>query len=378
MHSGYSARWGIAYLQMSTSLLEEKIPKPIDYADLVRMVEQARDPPTQSRKLHKASAFEYRSSLRGWTQVVANNARYRDRIKGRQSELDYGHVLDLVLEQHGRCAYSGVAMELLQPHSHWRASIERMDNSLGYVRGNCCLIAAEFNSAVRSTSSGGADSCGSAQWSRSKVLAVGSVRAVPADLTQLLASVDSAQLRPATCRTRRVEGFRGPDAEGRWRCGCCGTWKQHTEFYRRTQSSHGLQFSCRLCTRRSKLLYLQTMRGHGLALVQAARQRAAKHNWVGTFSLQLCDLLDMLWIQGGRCYYSGIPLRCAAGPADWVWSIERLDNGVTYTRENCVLIAQEFNTSDQSRNKTDKQVFGTAQWSRNKAERIWGPYCHLV
>ena len=369
MHSGCSARRGFAYL---------KTPKPIDYADLVRMVERARGPPIQSRKLHKASAYEYRSSLRGWTRMVANNARYRDRMKGRQSEVDYGHVLDLVLEQHGRCAYSGVAMELLQPHSHWRASIERIDNSLGYVRGNCCLIAAEFNSAVRGTASGGADARGSAQWSRTKVLAVSRVRAVPADLTQVLVSVDAAQLRPAPSRTRRVEGFRGPDEEGRWRCGFCGSWKQHTEFNRRTQSSNGMQSHCRLCCRRAQAVYMQTMRGHGLRLLQAARQRAAEHEWVGTFSLQLSDLLDMLWMQGGRCYYSGVPLRCAAGPADWVWSIERLDNAVTYTRGNCVLIAQEFNTSDQSRNKTERKVFGTAQWSRSKAEQIWGPYRHLV
>ena len=53
-------------------------------------------------------------------------------------------------------------------------------------------------------------------------------------------------------------------------------------------------------------------------------------------------------------------------------SIERLDNSIGYTIQNCVLVAIEFNTGDWSRNNAVTKVFGTAQWSREKVEHIWG------
>ena len=66
------------------------------------------------------------------------------------------------------------------------------------------------------------------------------------------------------------------------------------------------------------------------------------------FSLTLQQVLDMLG-QGGRCY-SGVPLNYKQIHDPWRLFIERLDNSIAYTVENCVLIAIEFNTSDQSRN----------------------------
>ena len=164
--------------------------------------------------------------------------------------------------------------------------------------------------------------------------------------------------------------FEGPDAEGRWLCGRCGVWMQGSQFYKNAVNRNGLTFVCRQCAPGR----LQTMRGHGMKLLDTARQRDRNCQWHDSFALELDDLLGMLWLQGGRCSYSGVPLHCAAGPADWVWSIERLDNSVTYTKENCVLIAQEFQTSDHSRNRAAYPVFGTAQWSRSKANHIWGPY----
>ena len=112
----------------------------------------------------------------------------------------------------------------------------------------------------------------------------------------------------------------------------------------------------------------------GRLLPPAREPEPRQGTWTGSFALDLDDLLEMLRLQGGRCHYSRVPLHCAAGPADWVWSIERLDNSVTYAKNNCVLIAREFQTSDQSRNKAVHPIFGTAQWSRRKVSHVWGPH----
>ncbi|CAE7362842.1 pmpB [Symbiodinium sp. CCMP2592] len=373
-----SGSWGIAEPQASTSVdyYEDCPPGRIRCQDLLRMVEEARSPPDRRRGKtglpRAASQYLYRSTLRGWSTTLASTASTRDRKKGRQSDIDSNHLLDLVLEQGGLCAYSGVPMQLLKPHSHWRASIERIDNGQGYVKGNCCLIAAEFNSAVHKMCSKGGFS-GSAQWSKQKVQEVARVRTEHVQLQQLSEDIAVARLRPSPCRTTGRRLFRGPDAEGRWQCRRCCIWKWQSQYSNRKASSTGLRNTCKQCASDMESAWLQTLRGHGMRLLTTGRQRAGMGTWTGSFALVLDDLLEMLWLQGGRCYYSGVPLHCAAGPADWVWSIERLDNSVTYTKENCVLIAREFQTSDQSRNKARHPVFGTAQWSRRKVSHIWGP-----
>ena len=113
-----------------------------------------------------------------------------------------------------------------------------------------------------------------------------------------------------------------------------------------------------------------TLRGHVQLRLVGAKFNSKKRGQ--EFSLTLLQVLDMLEKQCGRCHYSGVPLEYKQIHAPWRLSIERLNNSVGYTAENCVLVAIEFNTSDQSRNKAVTKVFGTAQWSPEKAEHIWG------
>jgi hypothetical protein len=109
---------------------------------------------------------------------------------------------------------------------------------------------------------------------------------------------------------------------------------------------------------------LKTLR-HKLGLLvtgsrKAARQRAqSKHSrkfltptvqaQVAIATLELGDLIDIYKMQGGRCAYSRIKLQLSG---DWCISLERVDELKGYTRDNVVLVCQEFNTS--------------AQWSRVK------------
>ena len=362
---------------------EDKPPSAVRYDHLAALVDEARIPRSRGPRQTKfpkgdyASqyAYWYRSTLGGWARTTAAKARNRDKLKDRQSDVDAGHLLDLVLEQGGLCAYSGIPMELLKPNSHWRVSVERKNVHHGYLKGNCCLIAAEFNSAVRTTGDGECGSSGIAQWSEKKVKEVVHVRTQQVQLQQLREDIGTARLRPYTATGRtRMTAFRGPDSESKFRCGRCGVWQAADEFFSRAASPTGVDCVCTRCQSCRLSAYNRTMRGHALSLVRAARYRSATCRTNGSFMPELNDLLDMLWLQGGRCYYSGVPLHCAKGPADWVWSIERLDNSFTYSRENCVLIAREFQTPDQSRNKAKFPVFGTAQWSRRKASHIWGSY----
>ena len=80
-------------------------------------------------------------------------------LYGRRETLSEDDVLDMILQQGGRCHYSGVPLEFLKPHTDWRWSMERLDSTLGYTLENTVLVADEFN--TFSFNRG-------AQWSRAK------------------------------------------------------------------------------------------------------------------------------------------------------------------------------------------------------------------
>ena len=270
------------------------------------------------RQCKASHRLVYDRTLRGNAFVLARKAKWRSKSKGFACQLTMQDILDMLLEQQGKCFYSGMPMEILTPHSHWRMSLERTNNYDGYTRGNCVLAACEFNSSDYTRPAGmrQGDVEGSAQWSCQKVALVGKCTSV--DLQKLNADVLHARGKRPSC-------FGAP--------------------------------------------YNWTLRGKAKLLTRAARQRSAK--WGRLCEIQYTDVLEMLLQQEGRCFYSGVPLRYDRCHADWIVSLERLDNDIGYTRANCVLIATEFNTADHSHRAVGK-VFGSAQWSRSKAMHVWG------
>ena len=116
--------------------------------------------------------------------------------------------------------------------------------------------------------------------------------------------------------------------------------------------------------------YRSTLRGHLKTILSRAQRRSKLRGQ--ECSVSFSTLLCMLERQQGRCFYSGVPLQYKELHTNWRLSLERLNNEVGYTEDNCVLIAVEFNTPDYSRNSAVTEVFGTAQWSRAKVQHVWG------
>ena len=121
--------------------------------------------------------------------------------------------------------------------------------------------------------------------------------------------------------------------------------------------------------------YCASLRGHLSRCIGHARERARSRNQ--KLSITSEHLLELLAQQGGRCYYSHVPLKYGQAHTDWRLFVEGLDNSVGYSPENTVPIAVEFNTPDHSRNKTATEVLGTAQWSREKVWHVWNPCYHM-
>jgi hypothetical protein len=50
--------------------------------------------------------------------------------------------------QNGKCSISGAVL-VFKPYSDNQASVDRIDNNIGYVDGNCRLVCLEFNTSVK-------------------------------------------------------------------------------------------------------------------------------------------------------------------------------------------------------------------------------------
>ena len=271
------------------------------------------------KKCLAAKTRAYHRTLRGSVNLLVNSARARSKKKGWSCHIQMEDVLEMLLQQDGRCAYSGVPMEIIFPNTNWRMSLERLDNSMAYCQRNCVLVAAEFNSTDHTTRTGVLHEYvqGSSQWSADKV---GYVR-------------------------------------------CAGTSALHAETLKQDVS-----VALQKGPKSSPLQYERTLRGKSIRLAASARQRSGIRGHV--CEINYTDILQMLLEQQGRCFYSGVPLQYCSH-TDWMMSLERLDNNLGYVGGNCVLIANEFNTTDHSRHAVG-EVRGSSQWSLAKVMHVWG------
>jgi len=126
--------------------------KPVQ--DFILRPSRPTEVPYACRSCESEMNYAYRSTLRGSLKTTLHSAHHRDLHRGRTSSLTFDDMLDLLLKQEQRCYYSGVPMCII-PNTHWRLSLERLNNDLGYTLSNCVLVAAEFNTR--------------AQWSKEKV-----------------------------------------------------------------------------------------------------------------------------------------------------------------------------------------------------------------
>ena len=62
--------------------------------------------------------------------------------RGKAHQIDADYIISVYEDQNGMCHYSGMRMTLEGPH---RISIERLDDSMGYIVGNVVLVCRVFN-----------------------------------------------------------------------------------------------------------------------------------------------------------------------------------------------------------------------------------------
>eukprot|EP00397_Hematodinium_sp_SG-2012_P044492 GEMP01049709.1.p1 GENE.GEMP01049709.1~~GEMP01049709.1.p1 ORF type:complete len:462 (-),score=19.17 GEMP01049709.1:104-1489(-) len=328
--------------------------------------------------LSEMAQYYFGFTLRGIMSRLLNSAKTRasrrGKIPSREGagcfDLNMDYVLNLWEKQEGRCKYSDIVMNL-DPYTSWRISLERLDNTFGYVPGNVVFICSEFNTSDNSMQATTSLVQGSSSWSRDKVqsLPLTILRSIP---------LNDAELREQILfKDDRERGKRNLVRQiapnGDLFCASCEQFKCEEDFHANYQIIGGRQYGCKRCQAMYLSKYATSFRGFIKtrllsAKCSAKRRREKGRISAGEFTLIFDDLLNLYQEQKGLCFYSGV--RLALQPCtDWMCSIERINNERGYVIGNVALICCEFQSSDASY-KATIPVNGTAQWSKEKADML--------
>jgi hypothetical protein len=58
--------------------------------------------------------------------------------------IDYNHILNLIKQADDRCYYCSCKLQYIN-HSNNLGTIERLDNTIGHVKGNCAIACLRCN-----------------------------------------------------------------------------------------------------------------------------------------------------------------------------------------------------------------------------------------
>jgi len=296
----------------------------------------------------------------GFIQNLVSDARASTKErneKGRNHEftLTVPKLNKLIMDQNQKCAISGAVL-IFKQFSDNQASVDRINDNLGYVDGNCRLVCLEFNTSVK--------------WSRKLLLKSIALSGIPPENfeneTFNLETVlpKGGHHKGTAIKKWKVLTKRGIETVF---CHYCSETKPRKHFYK------AISLGCRACCVRKVQQTQSTWRGALQVLLANAKQRTEQRNNVRKkedqteCTLTYLELVAILKAQGGMCAYSQVALSPRMG--DWKMSLERKDVRLGYSASNVCLVCQRFNSTDRTA-VANGPVEGSSGWSREKFLRF--------
>jgi hypothetical protein len=309
---------------------------------------------SECKNCTKQVSRTYRDGERGFFQILLNAARGRSKKRAGKGRIEAG-IFDLSIDdvnklwtsQNGLCYYSKIPMSAYTC-SDWRASLERLDDNIGYINGNVVLCCLELNHRVK--------------WTHEKIASLFEPHHM--DLTKINFNLEK-KIKIVAPWVKIVE-----NDEEFYECHYCAQIKELHEY------GKDFRKGCKECAKRLIRERRLTPRYNLLELLTDAKKTTKTREKKSvnkfrdyTFDLDFEFLVDLFYKQGGMCAYSQMPLNF--GPCktnDWTTSIERIDPLRGYVKDNVCLIAYEFNTPDYTCINKFDDTNGSSAWTSEKFE----------
>jgi len=305
-----------------------------------------------TRKKYQRTQSGFLKTLVRRARRVTGHASVRNQ-RGRNltSTLTEDKLKEIIKKQDGKCAISNAVL-VFKSFSNNQASVDRINDDLGYVDGNCRVVCLEFNTSVK--------------WSRALLLKSIALSGIPPENFE-------SEISNLEIVHRR--GGRNSSIERKWVlesrngiavifCHYCSETKPRNDFYELFSSG------CKTCIKQRQKDCRYTWRGALKLLILSARshtesrnKRRKKGSTEDKVELTYKELVGILKKQGGMCAYSRVALSPKMG--DWKASLERKDVNKGYSAGNVLLVCQRFNGIDCTR-LADKAVDGSGGWTREK------------
>lgn len=288
------------------------------------------------------------------------------------SEIDEKYALEQFIQQRGRCHYlHHVILRFIKGKTNEDLmSSERVDNTIGYVKGNFAWCCIQLNGRIQFT----------------KLIHDQFLLAASKNLTvpeETLNSVRTAIVTPPR-PTGPTNKQRNVMPDGTWLCNCCKWYQPPEAFVFRTGRLVPIQ-NCKRCSNEIlKERRKSDVRGFFLGLITSCdshnkrrkaeferenERRTKKGNELLVAHPNAFDNdLTLEWFveqclhtQGAKCRVANYPMVALPGCFNSI-SPERLNEDIGYTKENCVLICAFFQN-------------GHCQWDREMFLRDFSPTC---
>ena len=271
--------------------------------------------------------LDYTETLEGWLRKLSLNASHRH--KGLFN-LSPGYLLDLWYTQKGLCYLTDYPM-CHSANSNWKCSLERLDNNLGYEKGNVALICQEFNTRMQWTH----DLIQQLPLKINKLADENELSDIFADLYKM----DDGRKSGKKCIQCNLVT---PSGSNLFCEGCMSQNEKMTEYWK----------------------FIRYTLGIAKSNSSSRRKKCSKR---GEFTLTCSWTNEILKRQRYRCYYFNIPMEFAKG-SPWTLSPERLDSSLGYTPENTRFICQIFQSCANTSPKYN--ITGSPQWTRVKVNEF--------
>lgn len=93
-------------------------------------------------KNRRPSKVKYLNTIDGFIKSIVQHAKNRKKSKEYGYDLDFNYIMDMYNNQDGLCAISNVRMTTISGSGiiNTNLSIDRIDSSIGYLKGNIQLV----------------------------------------------------------------------------------------------------------------------------------------------------------------------------------------------------------------------------------------------